>query len=299
MVSFPQHRTTYGQARYVRFDTVSRNRLHRHAYFEPCIVISGTGDFEHGSETYRLGSGDLFVSDPGVFHEIRSVESRDLSLYFLPFHIVTRYARQRGRPGGLLEQSTIAEFLLDHRNHLSGQSQLVPLFEYVTRLARREFDAGQSIDYVDACQLLVRQVLSALTRSARLSEFDYRDQTRKNRIEELIESRLHDTLRVTDIARACGMSERTLRRRWRSWSERSLPDEINHRRIGRACQLLMLPDISIADVSDQVGITSAAQFSRLFKKFRGMSPREYRNRFAETLPQSLSGADREQTEYLD
>ena len=299
MQKHSKHHVIFGQARFVSFEAVDRNRVHRHSYFEPCIVISGSGEFEHGSRVFALRAGDLFLADRGVYHEIRSLRSRDLELYFLAVDIVTRHASGPGSSAGLLGQEVLADFLVDHRNHLAGQSQLIPLFEHVTRLVRRDPDYQSSANYQDACLLLLRQILTALTDSSVLSEAAYDERLQRSRVEEAIEDRLHQSVRIAELASACGMSERTLRRRWKLWSRRSLSEEINHRRVERACQLLQLPDISVADVAYQVGIASPAQFSRLFRKSRGYTPREYRQRFIEALPQALSGTDPERTEYLE
>ncbi len=295
MTELPQHRLIPGQTRYVSFESVTRNRVHRHSFFEPCIVISGSGEFEHGTDVYPLRAGDLFIADRGVYHEIRSVESRDLELFFLAFQLVP--VRDAGPVDGWSSPQTIGRFLANHRAHLAGQSHLVPLFEHLLRLVRRNPDFQGDPDYRDGSLFLLRQVLSALASTASLSDSDYSEQLQQRRIADFIESHLHQPIRLRDIAGACAMSERTLRRRWGGWSQHSLPEEVTRRRIDRACQLLLLPDISIADVGYQVGIPSAARFSRLFKATRGVTPREYRQRFLDELPAALSGEH--ETEYLE
>ncbi len=299
MTPYPVSHLVYGQTRYVSFESVNRNRVHRHSYYEPCIVISGNGEFEHGSAVYTLSRGDLFVADRGVYHEIRSVESKDLKLYFLSFHIVTGHDEpSRNRPSPLPGQS-VADFLREHRSHLRGQTHLIPLFEHIWKLARRDSDYRKNRNYHDATALLLRQIIALLATSASLSEEDYSNHLQKRKVEELIEDRLHQPLRVTDLAEACGTSERTLRRRWRSWSARTLAEEINHRRMERACHLLLLPDIAVADVGYQVGISSPAQFSRLFKQVKGVTPGTYRRRFLDELPKNLPGDFPQLTEFLD
>ncbi|MDJ0917130.1 MAG: AraC family transcriptional regulator [Woeseiaceae bacterium] len=285
--------------RRVSFDTVARNRIHRHSYFEPCIVISGAGDFEHGAERYALGPGDLFLADPGVYHEIRSLKSRDLKLYFVSFQIAIRRSKDRDRSAALTPQSLITSFLARHRTHLTNQSDVIPLFEYLYEIATGDDAFEQSANYRDASLLLIRHVMSALTSSASLSAGDYSDRQQKSRVQRAIEARLHESFRIEELARACGMSERTLRRRWRSWSSRSLSDEINHRRIERACQLLMLPDLAIGEIGYQVGVSSPARFSRLFRDLKGLSAREYRQQVMRETAHAMSGSNQRMTEYLD
>lgn len=59
----------------------------------------------------------------------------------------------------------------------------------------------------------------------------------------------------------------------------SIIDYINSRKISRAETLLMNEGISIKDVAEAVGFSDQMYFSRVFKKFKGMSPSEFRKNF--------------------
>lgn len=291
---------SYSQTRYVSFESVSRNRVHRHSFFEPCIVISGKGEFEHASQVFTLQEGDLFMANPGTYHEIRSLKSRDLRLYFLMLHITRSRAPARTTEPAPQDQGDLAQFLLHHRVHLPGQSHLIPLFEHAMKLARKEPNYRQNRYYQHASLLLIHQIISALADPTFVSENESRDHFQETRIVELIENRLHRSLRIAELAEACGMSERTLRRKWSAFSTRTLTDEINHRRIERACQLLLLPDIAISDVGYQVGIPSPARFSRLFKETKELTPRAFRQRYLDKPgPGLFSRRQPYQTEFLD
>jgi AraC-like DNA-binding protein len=183
--------------------------------------------------------------------------------------------------------------------HLPGQSHLIPLFEHAMKLSRNDVDQMQSPFYGDAATLLLNQVIAALTESARLSAEDHGDNQLTNRVAEAIEKRLHQPLRIATLARDCGMSERTLRRKWKNSKGSSLTEEINHRRIVRASHLLLLPDMSIAEVGYQVGIESPAQFSRMFRGVKGLTPKDYRGKFLGRLPELSSGGPPFGTEFLD
>ena len=296
MVLPPLYHAALSATRYVSFEHVTRNRFHRHSFFEPCIVLSGTGEFEHGPATFSLCEGDLFIANPGVYHEIRSLRTTDLGLYFLAFS-VARTSRA-GEPRGLRQQ-TLVEFLRSHSVHLPGQSHLIPLFEHAMKLSRNDVDQMQSPFYADAAILLLNQVIAALTESARISAEDRGDSQLTGRVAEAIEKRLHQPLEIATLARDCGMSERTLRRKWKNFIGSSLTDEINHRRIARASHLLLLPDMTIAEVGYQVGIESPAQFSRLFRGVKGLTPKDYRRKYLGRLPELSSGGPPLGTEFLD
>lgn len=290
-VSFsPTHHVNFGH------QAEARNRVHRHAFFEPCIVASGSGEFEHDGVVHPLRQNDLFVADPGTFHEIRSLATRDLRLYFFAFGVAGVHRPSRAAAPGFTCNG-LAAFLVKHRHHQAGQSHLVPLFEHALALGR--LGATHQSHLHEASLMLLRQIVGALTESATASANETRGHDLSRKVFDAIESGLNKPLRMATLAAQCHMSERTLRRRWSSLSRHSLSDEIARRRIERAAQLLLLPDVSVAEVGDQVGIDSPAQFSRLFKSLIGESPTAYRRRHWSTQLDTGHAGLSFRSEFLD
>ncbi|GAE04441.1 AraC family ligand binding domain-containing protein [Paenibacillus sp. JCM 10914] len=51
------------------------NTEHRHSFFEACYVLTGDGTYIEQETEFELHPGTLFLSRPGVQHEIRSQEA--------------------------------------------------------------------------------------------------------------------------------------------------------------------------------------------------------------------------------
>lgn len=222
-----------------------------------------------------LEPADLFLADADCVHEIRSMSSRDLSIYFFGFYVTRHSQGRRVTAQPQLMQAAVVEFLREHVQHVPGQWHLIPLFEHALRLARDKQQPLESPFYRDASLLLLNQILVALGahREPVVNDQHVRLQ---QRVVEQMEEGLHERLRVVDIAHVCGISERHLRRQWRAWTGRTIVEEINLRRINRACELLLVPDLSITEIALQVGIRDAAQFSRLFRRVRQQTPGAFR-----------------------
>jgi AraC-like DNA-binding protein len=54
-------------------------------------------------------------------------------------------------------------------------------------------------------------------------------------------------------------------------------DYFIHLKIQNACKLLYLTDMTVREVSFELGYDDPYYFSRLFKKVMGISPMQYRN----------------------
>ncbi|WP_327100461.1 helix-turn-helix transcriptional regulator [Nocardia vinacea] len=76
------------------------------------------------------------------------------------------------------------------------------------------------------------------------------------------------------------ISERTLRRRFRSATGMIWRDFLVQARLIRAMVALAQPGVNILEVAMSVGFGSASAFSRAFRTFAGCTPVEYRHRVA-------------------
>lgn len=82
-------------------------------------------------------------------------------------------------------------------------------------------------------------------------------------------------------ARAGGMSERTLLRRFVAETGGTFRDYLTAARMVRAMDLLLDPRSRVTDVAGDLGYDSLAAFSRAFRAFVGETPRAFRARGAE------------------
>ncbi len=268
------HRLLLSEVQWVRFNRPLRNLVHRHTFFESCLVVSGRGEFDHGEDHFALGPGDLFVADVGVFHEIKSLRTRNLTLLFISFAV----AEATGSDEGNTEKDLIIRsFLKKHavwckdQQHLTGDFRRLLDHEEVNRLPHSDFFLRE------AKQLLVLKIMTALiAKTFTESAGDTVPHTALNRALQAIDMHLHEPIWVKTIAKSSGMSERNLRRLFRRQVGRTVSGEIQEHKAQRAVLLLGRPEFNIAEVDREVGIEDPAQFSRLFKKVMGVSPHQFR-----------------------
>lgn len=272
--------------------------LHRHTFFEPCLVSSGLGDFFHCGKHYALKEGDLFTSDVGVSHAIRSLKTRDLTLYYTSFAITE--IEGLGADDDRCANQLIWNFLKDHRTVKAGQQHLRGAFEFLLRISILQGWSHRTYFLQEWMRLLVLQIMAALA-IADVSESPPLERlTELERATHAIDERLHRPIEVGEIARASGMSERSLQRLFRRTLRRTVVDEIQERRMQRAATLLMQPGLSVAEVGRRLGIEDPAQFSRLFKRRIGLTPRQFRSTHSPAAHAWIQvGAAPMKTEFLE
>lgn len=93
---------------------------------------------------------------------------------------------------------------------------------------------------------------------------------------DYIDKNLHLPISVDDIAREALVSKSTLYKQFREVCGGSVGDYLMKKRLERARQLLVETDLSIQEIAQAAGFSSAAYFTANFKKENGMAPLRFR-----------------------
>jgi AraC family transcriptional regulator len=95
-------------------------------------------------------------------------------------------------------------------------------------------------------------------------------------VREYIEANLTRPLRLSELAGVAGVGVRRFGSIFTAETGWSPHRYVLHRRIERAKSLMRDPGLSLAQVASVLGFSDQAQFSRVFRRYAGMAPREYR-----------------------
>ena len=81
---------------------------------------------------------------------------------------------------------------------------------------------------------------------------------------------------VAQSAKTAGLSVDHFSTLFRASTGYGPSDFFQRRRIHRSCTLLLNPRPSITEIAAELGFSDAPHFCRLFKRYKGMTPSEYR-----------------------
>jgi AraC family transcriptional regulator len=96
---------------------------------------------------------------------------------------------------------------------------------------------------------------------------------------KLVEDRIRATAplpTISELAVACGVSERHLARAFQQETSRALGDYINAAGVDRAWRLLTDSDLSIRQIAGALGFAGSSSFSFAFRRATGRRPRDVR-----------------------
>lgn len=104
---------------------------------------------------------------------------------------------------------------------------------------------------------------------------DLQDETCLEMI-KYIEENYRDKISITDLEGSLHYSESMLNKKFKESSSMTFNDYLNRYRITRAMEFLRDEDLAISDIAFRCGFSNQKYFSKVFKKYLGLSPSDYR-----------------------
>jgi AraC family transcriptional regulator len=98
----------------------------------------------------------------------------------------------------------------------------------------------------------------------------------KRRATELLSENLAGRIRLSQLARECGLSISHFARSFKVSFGMSTHRWLVQRRIERSQELLMKTHESLADIAEETGFSDQAAFTRVFHQIVGISPGRWR-----------------------
>src|SRR5207247_6643941 len=85
-----------------------------------------------------------------------------------------------------------------------------------------------------------------------------------------------EELSLTKVAKAVGMNANYLSENFRQVTGINFVDYVARARFVTACDLLRNSNLRVSEIAFAAGFQSLSQFNRVFKRFSGKSPTQYR-----------------------
>lgn len=150
-----------------------------------------------------------------------------------------------------------------------GESTVLPVM----------LNTGQTLDYLQIRSDGLAWMLELFKTIVHL--LPDRPMTYDNRVFEvcdLISARLSDTLTLEDLAETVSLSKEQLRALFKSALGIPPMKYVQHVRMQRAEEMLLLTSLSVKEIAFMVGYDNQHHFSRAFLNHNGVSPLQYRSR---------------------
>ena len=114
------------------------------------------------------------------------------------------------------------------------------------------------------------------------------------RVLDYISEHLHSRIMINEAAKHLQISSAYLSRLFKSETGMAFSDYVNRKKIEEASSLLRFSEYTDLEISTLLCFSSQSYFIKIFKKYVGMTPREYKKRYR--LPEFVPGNEADNEE---
>ena len=256
---------------------------HRHEFSEIVFITGGKGLHVVGSESWQLTAGDVFVIGGPQTHAYQNLENlRLINVLFQSDKLRVEKPDLASLPGYhalfTLEPAWRRRHQFQSRLHLSPRD-LDAVLALVEQLEAELRERPPACGFMATA--LFMQIVGQLSRFyGRSRNPSTRHLLRLATTITQLEKRLHEPVKLNNLASQAGMSPRSFIRAFRAATGQSPIAYLIQLRINRAAALLRTTNQTITEIAFQAGFNDSNYFSRQFVKLLGCSPRQYRRRRA-------------------
>lgn len=274
--------------RMVRKGNFSMRTKHFHNQYEIFYLIEGERQFFFNNRSYLVRGGSLILVDENVIH----MTSDNAVPEFGHDRIILYVDKQKMRElDGIFPQTGLVDFFRSHYGvfHLNREQQTAFLDFYrriMHELDRKMKNYKAAVDMELLLYFIgfMRDNLAAAPDD--LSASDNPRHQNACRIAEYISAHYTEPITLDGLAGRFFISKYYLCRTFKEITGYSVNEYVNIHRIRQAKRLLEETDLSVRQISQQLGYESVSYFEKVFKSFMTMPPLKYRK----TL-NTVTGAD--------
>lgn len=230
-----------------------------HDSLELIFVVEGEGNILCDCRKYRLLSGDIIIVNSGEVHRINT----ESSMTYHCFIIGESFCKENGVDIGEIR------FMTRIRDE-----KLMSLLDVIID----QWD-GASPYSVTEIRSAALSILLHL-----LKNFVFEEMTRGDRWQsdsiinalEFVNNNFRESLSLDDVAKRAGMSKYHFVREFKRYTGHTVVRYINILRCEYAKRLLRSTELSVGDIAAGCGYENQSYFSKIFKTYTGILPREFR-----------------------
>ena len=228
-------------------------------------ITEGTCFVPEGDSLTAATAGSVVIFPPGVPHDYRFPQGVRSTSYFIHFS------------GQCCEG--LFGFLREKQRRVFRIGVSASLEELLTRLVSENKLKLPQSDYSSLGYLLA--AISIISRKIIFTKSDCSATAQKiTEACRYMHTALRDDIPIGEYAKMCNLSESRFSHLFKDIMGKSPKAYILGIRISMAKELLENSELNVSEIADSVGIPNQYYFSRLFKKYTGAAPSEYRRTFS-------------------
>lgn len=255
---------------------------HKHTFFELVYILSGEGVYHINENRFDYHEENMFLVMPMDIHYTK-VKSKT-SFLFIRFNNIYLQAQQaKNEHGSLGEWIKKLEYILQNSNPLQGCIIRNPLDKPLVKavaLALLQEQAHQQTLQKEIIQQLINTLITVVARniSLHIADKTHASPTTSLDIIHYIHLNIYhpDKLSAPAIASHFAISLNYISEYFKKHTGENLQQYIINYKLSLVEIRLRHSDMRMNEIADELGFTDESHLTKTFKKYRGLTPSEYR-----------------------
>lgn len=264
-----------------RFKKEFNYPLHAHREYELNFIENGAGVIRVvGDSIENIGDYELvLVGGDDVVHaweqgDCHSESIREITIQFSP---------------ELFSQSMLARGLFDPIRKMLEQAKYGLVFPQKTIMkvySTLDSILSETTGFYQMTRLLgvlyelsVSDGIRVLTTGVRAKTPQEPDSQRVSKVKEYVDLHFREDIKIADAAGLIGISPAAFSRFFKLRTGKTFSEYIIDIRIAGASRLLIDTTKTVTDICFECGFNNLSNFNRIFKRKKGLTPREFRNHY--------------------
>lgn len=248
-----------------------------HSDWEMVYVDKGSVEVKRDNEVLILTQGDVIFHRPHEFHSIKSYNSSP-NFFVISFECNSQTMRNLDKFYTKLDKvqkSLLSSLIIEAENAYNVSKNSIEDNLYLKKDCVFGSEQLVKIYLEQLLILLIRKRLNITTSKTTLI-YEKDDDSIVSDIKSYIKSNINQKISNKDICKYVGYGKTYLSVLFHEKSGYTLNEYINKQKIDLSKELLRVGDKNINEISNLLAFETPQYFCRVFKKFYGMSPSEFK-----------------------
>ena len=233
-------------------------------------IISGKGSYTINNTTYTLHKNQGFLIPPDTITYYEADKEEPWNYMWIGFN-------------GVKAETYLNYANLNENNLIFECSKDDTLKNYINEMLKlKELNFSNELKLEGLLYMFMSSLVSCRKDEGNTKSFRSTEIYLEKSI-EYIDKNYADNIKINDIANYIGINRSYLTHIFKKNINISPQEFLLNYRIDKACALLKSSDLSVKAVSKSIGYSDPLTFSKIFKKVKGESPKNYREKFSSAV----------------
>lgn len=240
---------------------------HWHEYLEVIYLVHGSFTLKADKKIFDVSDGDIIIFNPFEVHEsLLLSEENEYYVFVIPPDFIQSW--QNGEN-------------YKFKNVISNSPECRKAIKKAAEATENQCREQQLLLNSEIFRFLYLAAAKYAEPSDSISETPGKNKHIVEDVKSRIAYCYAEPINIELLANAFFISVSHLQHLFKSQTGMTIVDYVNKTRIENSCKLLRNSELHISAISEKVGIFDYNYFSRLFKKYIGVTPTQYRKQHNE------------------